>query len=143
MSEREPTLQDVLREVQGLGDKVTANGAAVGELRDEMGEVRVGLGDVRGRLDRLGGEMGELRGEMGELRGEVTEQGHRLDALTGEVETLGRETRRELRELPAQLLAGVMAGIERSAYATDLRMLQAEVAELKADVAELKRASGE
>ena len=58
------------------------------------------------------------------------------------METLGRETRRELRELPAQLLAGVMAGIERSAYAIDLRTLQAEVAELKADVAALKNAPG-
>ena len=81
--------------------------------------------------------------EVGEIRGEVAEHGLRLDALTGEVETLGREMRRELRELPAQLLAGVMAGIERSAYATDLRALQAEVAELKADVTELKRAAGE
>ena len=65
MSEREPTLQDVLREVQGLGEKVTANGAAAGELRDEMGEVRVGLGDVRGRLDRVDGRLDALTGEVG------------------------------------------------------------------------------
>ena len=84
----------------------------LGELRGEMGEVRIGLGDVRGRLDRLGGE--------------VAGQGSRLDTLTGEVETLGREVRKDLWELPAQLLAGAMAGIERSAYATDLRALQAE-----------------
>ena len=129
MSEREPTLQDVLREVQGIGEKVTANGAAVGELRGEMGEVRIGLGDVRGRLDRLGGEIGELRGE-------VTAQGSRLDALTGEVETLRTD-------LPVQVVAGVLVGFERSAYVTDLRILQAEVAELKADMAEMKRASGE
>ena len=57
--------------------------------------------------------------------GEVAQQGSRLDTLTGEVETLGREVRKDLWELPAQLLAGVMAGIERSAYATDLRALQA------------------
>ena len=82
--------------------------------------MRIGLGDVRGRLERLGGE--------------VDEQGSRLIALTGEVETRGREVRKDLRELPAQLLAGVMAGIERSDYATDL---------LKHDVAELKRAAGE
>ena len=37
----------------------------------------------------------------------------------------------------------VLVGFERFAYATDLRTLQTEVAELKADVAELKRASGE
>ena len=42
------------------------------------------------------GEVGELHGEVGGLRGEVTEQGHRLDALTGEVESLSRATRREL-----------------------------------------------
>ena len=67
----------------------------------------------------------------------------RLDGLTGEVETLGRETRELRTELPAQVVAGVLVGFERSAYATDLRTLQAEVAELKADVSELKRASGE
>ena len=36
-----------------------------------------------------------------------------------------------------------MVGFERSAYVTDLRALQVEIAELKADVATLKRASGE
>ena len=77
---------------------------------------------MRGRLDRLGGEVTELRGE---------------------VETLSREMRELRIDLPAQVVAGVLGGFERSAYATDLRTLQAEVAELKADMAELKRASGE
>ena len=77
---------------------------------------------MRGRLDRLGGEVTELRGE---------------------VETLSREMRELRTDLPAQVVAGVLVGFERSAYATDLRTLQAEVAELKADMAELKRASGE
>ena len=95
---------------------------AVNELRGEMGEVRIGLGDVRGRLDRVDG---------------------RLDGLTGAVATLGRETRELRTELPAQVVAAVLVGFERSAYATDLHTLQAEVAELKTDVAELKRASGE
>ena len=115
----------------------------LGELRGEMGEVRIGLGDVRGRLDRLGGEVAGQGSRLDALTGEVAQQGSRLGALTGEVETLGREVRKDLWELPAQLLAGVMAGIERSAYATDLRALQAEVANLKHDVAELKRAAGE
>ena len=129
----------------------------LGELRGEMGEVRIGLGDVRGRLDRLGGEvagqgsrLNALTGAVAQqgsrldtLTGEVAQQGSRVDTLTGEVETLGREVRKDLWELPAQLLAGVMAGIERSAYATDLRALQAEVANLKHDVTELKRAAGE
>ena len=70
---------------------------AVNELRGEMGEVRIGLGDVRGRLDRVDG---------------------RLDGLTDEVETLRTD-------LPAQVVAGVLVGFERSAYATDLRTLQA------------------
>ena len=48
----------------------------------------------------------------------MTAQGSRLDALTGEVETLRTD-------LPAQVVAGVLVGFERSAYATDLRMLQA------------------
>ena len=121
--------------MQGIEAKVQANGAAMLELSGEVGEVRVGLGDVRGRLDRLGGEVAEqgqrldrvdgrldaLTGEVGELRGEVTEQGRRLDALTGEVETLGRETRKELRELSEQVVAGVLVGFERSAFATDRR----------------------
>ena len=61
------------------------------------------------------------------------------------MEIFGRETRRERQELPGQIIAGVLAGIERSGYAsvTDLRALQAEVAELRADVAELKRAAGQ
>ena len=60
MSEREPTLRDVL--------------GAVNELRGEMGEVRIGLGDVRGRLDRVDGRLDGLTGE-------VAEQGRRLDGL--------------------------------------------------------------
>ena len=87
---------------------------------------------------------------MTELRGEVVEQGRRqdrvdgrLNSLTREVETLSREMRELRTDLPAQVVAGVLVGFERSAYATDLRTLQAEVAELKADMAELKRASGE
>ena len=67
----------------------------------------------------------------------------RLEGLTGEVETLGREMRELHTELPSRVVAGVLVGFERSAFATDLRTLQAEVAELKADVAELKRASSE
>ena len=119
MSEREPTLRDVL--------------GAVNELRGEVGEVRLGLGDVRGRLDRLGGEVTEQGRRLDRVDG-------RLDGLTGEVETLGRETRELRTELPAQVVAGVLVGFERSAYATDLRTLQAEVAELKADMAELRAA---
>ena len=42
MSERGPTLQDVLD--------------AVSELRGELGEVRIGLGDVRGRLTERNAE---------------------------------------------------------------------------------------
>ena len=87
---------------------------------------------------------------MTELRGEVVEQGRRQDRVDGrlnsftrEVETLSREMRELRTDLPAQVVAGVLVGFERSAYATDLRTLQAEVAELKADMAELKRASGE
>ena len=123
MSEREPTLRDVL--------------GAVNELRGEMGEVRIGLGDVRGRLDRVDGRLDGLTGEVAEqgrrldaLTGKVTEQGHRLDrvdgrldGLTGEVKTLGRETRELRTELPVQVVAGVLVGFERSAYATDLRTL--------------------
>jgi chromosome segregation ATPase len=122
VSEREPTLRDVL--------------GAVSELRGELGEVRIGLGDVRGRLDRLGGEVTELRGE-------VVEQGRRQDHVDNRLNSLTREVETLRTDLPAQVVAGVLVGFERSAYATDLRTLQAEVAELKADMAELKRASGE
>ena len=87
--------------------------------------------------------MAEQGRRLDRLTGEVAEQGRRLDGLTGEVETLGRETQELRTELPAQVVAGVLVGFERSAYVTDLHTLQAEVAELKADVAELKRASGE
>ena len=55
------------------------------------------------------------------LTSEVTEQGRRLAGLTDEM--------RELRtDLPVQVVAGVLVGFERSAYVTDLRALQVEVA---------------
>ncbi|MDE0023822.1 MAG: hypothetical protein OXP69_05335 [Spirochaetaceae bacterium] len=141
MSEREPS-PDLL--------------GAVNELRGEVGEVRIGLGDVRGRLERLDGtvaEQGERLDRLGDevsrqgerldrvdvhlegLTGEVVEQGRRLDGLTGEVATMKRD-------LPAQIVAGVLMGFERSAYVSDLRTLQREMDQVKADVAELKRASG-
>ena len=129
MSEREPTLRDVL--------------GAVNELRGEMGEVRIGLGDVRGRVDRLGDEVTELRSEVVEQGRRQDRVDGRLNGLTREVETLSREMQELRTDLPAQVVAGVLVGFERSAYATDLRTLQAEVAEPKADMAELKRASGE
>ena len=127
MSEREPS-PDLL--------------GAVNELRGEVGEVRIGLGDVRGRLERLDGTVAE-QGErldrvdvhLEGLTGEVVEQGRRLDGLTGEVATMKRD-------LPAQIVAGVLMGFERSAYVSDLRTLQREMDQVKADVAELKRASG-
>ena len=62
MSEREPTLHDVLQ--------------AVGELRAELGEVRIGLGDVRGQQIEQGRRLEGIDG--------------RLDGITGEVGTLGR-----------------------------------------------------
>lgn len=82
MSERDPTLRDVL--------------GAVNELRDELGEVRIGLGDVRRRLERLDCT--------------AIAQGERLDALTGEVETLGRETQRQFAELRGDLVAEPRGG---------------------------------
>ena len=116
MSEREPTLRDVL--------------GAVSELRGEMGEVRIGLGDVRGRLDRLGGEVTELRGEvtelrgeMTELRGEVVEQGRRQDRVDDRLNSLTREVETLRTDLPAQVVAGVLVGFRalrlrhRSAHA--------------------------
>ena len=127
MSEREPS-PDLL--------------GAVNELRGEVGEVRIGLGDVRGRLERLDGTVA-AQGErldrvdvhLEGLTGEVVEQGRRLDGLTSEVATMKRD-------LPAQIVAGVLMGFERSAYVSDLRTLQREMDQVKADVAELKRASG-
>ena len=41
MSEREPTIRDVLAAVGEVGKRVDANGEAIGELREELGEVRV------------------------------------------------------------------------------------------------------
>ena len=121
--------------LEGVGTLRDVLGA-VNELRGEMGEVRIGLGDVRGRLDRVDGRLDGLTGE-------VAEQGHRLDRVDGRLDRLAGEVETLRTDLPAQVVAGVLVGFERSAYATDLRTLQAEVAELKADMAELKRASGE
>ena len=96
MSEREPTLRDVL--------------GAVSELRGELGEVRIGLGDVRGRLDRLGGEVTELRGEVVEQGRRQERVDGRLNSFTREVETLSREMRELRTDLPAQVVAGVLVG---------------------------------
>jgi len=131
MSEREPTLGDVL--------------GALGELREELGQVRIGLGDVRGQQVEQGRRLNGIDGRLDGIDGRLDGIDGRLDALTSEVEIHGRETRRERQELPGQIIAGVLAGIERSGYAsmTDVRALQVEVAELRADLAELKRAAGQ
>ena len=88
-----------------------------------------------GRLDRLGGEVTELRGEVVEqgrrldtLTSEVAEQGRRQDRVDDRLNSLTREVETLRTDLPAQVVAGVLVGFERSAYATDLRTLQAEVA---------------
>ena len=90
MSEREPTLRDVL--------------GAVNELRGEMGEVRIGLGDVRGRLDRVDGRLDGLTGE-------VAEQGHRLDRVDGRLDRLAGEVETLRTDLPAQVVAGGTGGV--------------------------------
>ena len=133
MGESDPPLRAVL-------DAVNANGVVISEIRDELGEIRVGLGEVQGRQALLDGKGEEQGKRLDRVEAKVIANGEGLAALSGEVGTLGRETL--LRELPQQLLAAVMTGIERSAYAVDLRALQAAVAELQADVAELKRARG-
>ena len=106
MPDQEPTLREVLARIDGLGARLDTKIDGLGARLDT-------------RIDGLGAR---LDARMGELREEL--------------ETLGRETRRGLHGLPAQVVDGVLAGFERSAYVQDLR-------NLKADVAELKRASGE
>ena len=106
MPDQEPTLREVLARIDGLGARLDARMDGLGARLDA-------------RMDGLGAR---LDARMGELREKL--------------ETLGRETRRGLHGLPAQVVDGVLAGFERSAYVQDLR-------NLKADVAELKRASGE
>ena len=59
----------------------------------------------------------------------------RLESLRGEVETLGRETRREWAELRRDLPQAVVAAVER--------VIGPELHALRTDVDELKRASGE
>ena len=58
------------------------------------------------------------------------------------IEMIGRVVRQQRQELPGQVAGIVVSAIYRTAYATELRVLQAEVAEPKVDVAELKRAVG-
>ena len=127
--EREPTLRDVLR--------------AVGELREELGEVRIGLGDVRGEQIKQGRRLDGIEGRMDGLTGRMDRFEGRMDGLTGELEIPGREVRRQAADLPAQIITGVVSGIERTTFVTKLRALQTEVADLKVDVAELKRAAGD
>jgi len=127
VSEREPS-PDVL--------------AAVNELRGEVGEVRIGLGDVRGRLERLDGTVAKQGERLDRLGDEVSRQGERLDRVDERLDGLTDEVATMKRDLPAQIVAGVLMGFERSAYVSDLRTLQREMDQVKADVAELKRASG-
>ena len=88
------------------------------------------LREVLARIDALGARLDARIDGLG------AQLDTRMDELREELETLGRETRRELHDLPAQVVGGVLSGFEQSAYVGDLR-------NLKADVAELKRASGE
>ena len=66
------------------------------------------------------------------------DHGAKLEALTGAVETLGRETRRELAGLPEAVTEAVVAAVDRTLGAT-VRDLDHDVTELKREVAELKR----
>ena len=116
MPDQEPTLREVLARIDGLGARLDAKIDGLDAKIDGLGaRLDARIDGLDARIDGLDASMGELREEM---------------------ETLGRETRRELHGLPAQVADGVLAGFERSAYVQDLR-------NLKADVAELKRASGE
>ena len=121
VSERGPTLQDVLD--------------AVSELRGELGEVRIGLGDVRGRIDRIDGAVAEQGHRLDTLTSEVTEQGRRLDGAHRRNAGAHRAT--------CASRGGGTDGIRTLVLRCRSSALQVEVAELKADVATLKRASGE
>jgi hypothetical protein len=46
------------------------------------------------------------------------------------------------KDVVGHLVAEIVAAVERTTYATDLRILQADVANLKRDVAELQTAGG-
>ena len=72
-----------------------------------------------------------------ELTKEVERQGALLEEMDCALTDHVSETRRELRELPALIVVGVMAGIEQGALVRDL---QAQVAELKEQIIELKLA---
>ena len=80
------------------------------------------IGDVLRELRELRGEVGKMAtaADLQALRGEVAK-------LTGEVETLGRETRREWADLRRDLPAEVV-----KAVGPQLRRLREDVDELKA-----------
>ena len=80
-----------------------------------------------------------------ELVGKVDEQGKLLEALRGDVETLGRQTRRGWEELSNTLLAelppAVVAAMDRR-FGAERRKQRHEVDELGRDVDELRRKAG-
>ena len=96
--------------------------------RDEL------LRDMRDRLERIEREHGAALRDHGAkldtLRGEVKTQG-------GELEALRVEMRKRNEELPGMVVAGVLAGIANSGYAT-----RAEVTNLERRVADLERQAG-
>ena len=81
-------------------------------------------------MEALRGEVEALRGEVEALRGEAKTQGGELEALRGEM-------RKRYEELPSMVVAGVLAGIANSGYAT-----RAEVTNLERRVADLERQAG-
>ena len=117
MADPDPTLRDVLTELRAVGEKLETLTRDVADVRHDVADLRHHVAD--------------LRHDVADLRHHVADHGAKLEALTGEVETLGRDTRELKAELLTELPPAVVAAVDRT--------LGERVRNLERDVAELKR----
>ena len=135
MTDPEPTLSDVLRELRALRAHNDTRFDAIDRRFDAV-DRRFDANDTRfDAVDRRF-DANDTRFDANDTRFDSIDR--RIDALSADLETLGRATRRGWETLRAVLLAELPPA---AAAAVD-RALGARVRVLERDVAELKRAVG-
>ena len=107
-------------------------------LRDDLRDVKQRLGGVETavtetlprQIEDLDAKVDAVDARVRNLEAKVSDLEAKGDAVRGELEILGRETREGWAVLQRELPPAVVAAVDR-AFGTELRNLQAEVDQLK------------
>ena len=146
MTDPEPTLSDVLRELRALRADNNARFDAVDHRIDALkadNDIRFDAVDTRfdavdTRFDAVDTRFDAVDRRFDAVDHRFDAVDRRIDALSADMETLGRETRRGWETLRTELLTELPPAV---AAAVD-RAFGARLRDLERDVAELKRAVG-